>query len=157
MPVSPPTCDFGRRAPPFALPGTDNRTRTLDDIRGERGTLVMFICNHCPYVLAVLDRILRDTRDLQALGIGVAAICANDAAAYPQDSFENMKTLAEDRASPSPISTTRARRSPAPTGPPAPRISSASTPPSGCNTVAVSMPRAGRGRRRTRAVTSSRR
>ncbi|WP_417725298.1 thioredoxin family protein [Salipiger sp.] len=102
MPVSPPICDVGWRAPPFALPGTDNRTRTLDDIRGERGTLVMFICNHCPYVLAVLDRILRDARDLQALGIGVAAICANDAAAYPQDSFENMKTLAEDRAFPFP-------------------------------------------------------
>jgi peroxiredoxin len=102
MAVSPPVCDFGWKAPDFALPGTDGKTWTLADVAGERGTLVMFICNHCPYVQAVLDRIIRDARDLQALGVGVVAISANDAAAYPADSFEKMKALAVERALPFP-------------------------------------------------------
>ena len=92
--VSPPVCDFGWRAPDFALPATDGRRYGLSDIAGPRGTLVMFICNHCPYVLAVIDRIVRDARALQGAGIGVAAICSNDATAYPADSFENMKDMA---------------------------------------------------------------
>jgi peroxiredoxin len=95
MPAIPPVCDFGWPAPPFALPATDGRTYSLKDIAGPNGTLVMFICNHCPYVLAVLDRILRDARELQPLGIGVAAICSNDAVTHPDDSFVNMKKLAE--------------------------------------------------------------
>jgi peroxiredoxin len=90
-------CDFGWTAPGFRLPATDGKTHTLDNIAGPRGTLVMFICNHCPYVLAVLDRIERDAADLQAMGIGVAAICSNDATAYPADSFDNMATLARER------------------------------------------------------------
>lgn len=94
MAVTPPVCHFGWTAPGFALPGTDGRLWSLDDIRGPRGTLIMFICNHCPYVQAVLDRILRDARDLMPLGIGVAAICSNDAAAYPDDSFAEMTALA---------------------------------------------------------------
>ncbi|MCB1335738.1 MAG: thioredoxin family protein [Roseivivax sp.] len=102
MAVSPPVCDFGWAAPDFALPGTDGRVYRLTDVAGPKGTLVMFICNHCPYVLAVLDRIVRDARDLQALGIGVAAICSNDAAAYPADSFDNMVALAAERGFPFP-------------------------------------------------------
>ncbi|MGD9863926.1 MAG: thioredoxin family protein [Pseudodonghicola sp.] len=102
MAVSPPVCDFGWQAPDITLPATDGRTIGLSDVAGTRGTLVMFICNHCPYVRAVLDRILRDARDLQALGIGVVAISSNDAAAYPQDSFDNMKALAGARGFPFP-------------------------------------------------------
>lgn len=95
MPAAiPPVCDFGWRAPDFDLPATDGNRYRLADLAGPRGTLVMFICNHCPYVLAVIDRITRDARDLQALGIGVAAICANDAVKYPADSFENMVKFA---------------------------------------------------------------
>ena len=97
-----PVCDFDWPAPPFTLPATDGRTWRLDDIRGPRGTLVMFICNHCPYVLAVIDRIVRDARDLQALGVGVAAICSNDATTHPADSFANMKRMAEEKGFPFP-------------------------------------------------------
>lgn len=102
MAVSPPVCDFGWKAPGFTLPGTDGRDWSLDQIAGPRGTLIMFICNHCPYVQSVLDRIIRDARDLGGLGIGVAAICSNDATAYPQDSFDRMVDLARDRALPFP-------------------------------------------------------
>ncbi|WP_353471699.1 thioredoxin family protein [Salipiger sp. H15] len=102
MPVSPPVCDFGWVAPGFSLPGTDGRTYGLEDIRGPKGTLVMFICNHCPYVLAVLDRILRDARDLQQQGIGVVAISSNDAQSYPADSFVNMRKMAREKDFPFP-------------------------------------------------------
>jgi len=102
MAAIPPVCDFGWKAPDFTLPGTDGKVYSLDDIRGPNGTLIMFICNHCPYVLAVLDRIIRDARDLQALGIGVAAICSNDAVSYPADSFDNMKKMARERGFPFP-------------------------------------------------------
>ncbi len=94
MAVSPPVCDFGWKADDFTLPGTDGRDWSLAEIAGPKGTLIMFICNHCPYVQSVIDRIVRDAAALQELGIGVAAISANDATAYPQDSFENMKTEA---------------------------------------------------------------
>lgn len=100
--VPPPVCDFGFEAPDFTLPATDGSTVSLNNIKGPKGTLVMFICNHCPYVLAVLDRMIRDGRDLQALGVGVVAISANDATNYPQDSFENMKHMAETQAFPFP-------------------------------------------------------
>jgi peroxiredoxin len=102
MATVPPVCDFGWRAPDFALPATDGRTCALADLRGPRGLLVMFICNHCPYVLSALDRILRDARDLQALGVGVAAICSNDAAAYPEDSFARMGDMARAQGFPFP-------------------------------------------------------
>lgn len=94
MAVSPPVCDFNWKAPDFALPGTDGRIRSLADVAGPKGTLILFICNHCPYVKAVLDRIIRDATALRAYGIGVAAINANDATAYPEDSFDAMKTVA---------------------------------------------------------------
>ncbi|MCB2136197.1 MAG: thioredoxin family protein [Rhodobacteraceae bacterium] len=90
MAVSPPICDFGWKAPDFRLPGTDGRVWTRADVAGPKGLLVMFICNHCPYVKSVIDRIVRDAKEMQALGIGVAAISANDAADYPEDGFENM-------------------------------------------------------------------
>lgn len=102
MAVSPPVCDFNWPAPDFSLPATDGKTYTLDDIKGPNGTLIIFMCNHCPYVLAVLERILRDARGLQALGIGVAAISANDAVAYPADGFDKMKEMAESRDFPFP-------------------------------------------------------
>ncbi|MCJ8322620.1 MAG: thioredoxin family protein [Hyphomicrobiales bacterium] len=85
-----PICDFGSLAHGFILPATDGKSYSFDDIKGERGTLIMFICNHCPYVKAVIDRIASDAKELQRLGIGVVAISANDAIAHPEDSFENM-------------------------------------------------------------------
>ena len=95
-----PVCDFGRPAPEFSLQATDGRIVGLADVAGANGTLVMFICNHCPYVLAVLDRIIRDAHELQGLGIGVVAISANDVDAYPADSFDNMQRMAESRGFP---------------------------------------------------------
>jgi peroxiredoxin len=97
-----PICNFGEPARPFDLMATDGRRYTLDDVRGRNGTLVMFICNHCPYVKAVLDRIIRDANDLKEQGIGVVAINANDPAAYPDDSFDNMKRLAAAKQLPFP-------------------------------------------------------
>jgi len=91
-----PVCDFGAPAPDFSLPGVDGRIWTRDDCRGEKGLLVMFICNHCPYVKAVRERIVRDARDLQALGVGCVGIMSNDTADYPEDSFENMQRIAAD-------------------------------------------------------------
>ncbi len=82
-------------APDFRLPATDGRTYTLDDVAGENGTVIVFICNHCPYVKAVIDRLVADARVLLAEGVGFAAICSNDAVAYPEDSFGNMKQFAE--------------------------------------------------------------
>lgn len=94
MAVSPPICDFGWSAPGFRLPGIDGRIHDLDGLRGPRATLVMFICNHCPYVQAIADRLARDARTLQALGVGVAGIMSNDTDAYPEDSFAHMHTFA---------------------------------------------------------------
>jgi len=91
-----PVCDFGWKALDFSLKGTDAKTYTLEDIRGPRGTLVMFICNHCPYVKAILDRLVRDAKELQNSGIGVIAIMANDPNEYAEDSFDNMAVVAGD-------------------------------------------------------------
>ena len=89
-----PVCDFGAPAIDFALPGVDGRIWTLEDCRGSKGLLVMFICNHCPYVKAILDRLLRDTGELRDHGVNSVAIMANDPSDYPEDSFENMKAIA---------------------------------------------------------------
>ena len=94
--LNPPVCDFDWPAPDFILPGTDGRRHSLQSCRGENGLLVMFICNHCPYVQAIINRLIRDCRELQALGIGCAAIMSNDTAAYPEDSFERMQAWARE-------------------------------------------------------------
>jgi peroxiredoxin len=93
-PVTPLICDFGWKAPDFSLKGIDGRTYSLETVRGAKGTVVMFICNHCPYVRSVIGRIVRDARDLAKEGIGSIAIMSNDTEAYPADSFENMKAFA---------------------------------------------------------------
>jgi len=85
---------MGWRAKDFALRGTDGRTYSLADIRGRKGTLVVFICNHCPYVKATIGRIVAEANALREIGIGTIAIMPNDTEAYPQDSFDNMKAFA---------------------------------------------------------------
>jgi peroxiredoxin len=90
-----PVCDFDQPAIDFSLPGVDGKTWTLEACKGERGLLVMFICNHCPYVKAIRDRIVRDTRELRELGVNAVAIMSNDPSDYPEDSFDNMQRIAE--------------------------------------------------------------
>ena len=97
-----PVCDFGAPAPDFSLPGVDGRVWTRDDCKGPKGLLVMFICNHCPYVQAVRERIIRDVRELTALGIGCVGIMSNDTVNYPDDSFENMQRIAAEHDYPFP-------------------------------------------------------
>jgi len=94
--------ELGSLAPDFELPGVCGQVWTRDAVVGPNGLLVMFICNHCPYVQAVLDRIVRDARELQAAGVGVVGISSNDAGAYPEDSFDNMRQLWRERALPFP-------------------------------------------------------
>lgn len=96
MAVETPICEFGWSAPDFDLPGVDGKDWTLADCRGEKGLLVVFMCNHCPYVQAVRKRLVRDAQDLVALGIGVVGISSNDAVQYPEDSFANMQRVATD-------------------------------------------------------------
>jgi len=97
-----PVCDFGAPALQFELPGVDGKHWTLDDCRGEKGLLVMFICNHCPYVKAIRDRIVRDTLELKGLGVNSVAIMSNDTRQYEEDSFENMKKISDEYAFPFP-------------------------------------------------------
>jgi peroxiredoxin len=87
-------CDFGWKAPDFSLQATDGKTYTLADVRGENGTLIAFICNHCPYVKAVIGRLVEEANALRPLGIGAIAVMPNDTKSYPQDSFENMQVFA---------------------------------------------------------------
>ena len=93
---------LGTKAPDFDLEGTEGRRHRLADLRGPKGTLIMFICNHCPYVQAVLDDIVKDARELEPLGIATVAIMSNDTDTYPDDSFDNMKRLAEAKRFPFP-------------------------------------------------------
>ncbi len=95
MEARPPAGEFGSTAPEFSLPDTKGKLWGVGDLRGPRGLLVVFICNHCPYVISIGERLARDARMLQDTGFGVAAICSNDAETYPQDSFENMGPFAE--------------------------------------------------------------
>jgi peroxiredoxin len=97
-----PVCDFGLPAPDFRLPGVDGKIWTLNEARGNNGLLVMFICNHCPYVKSVRDRIIRDARELNDHGIESVAIMSNDPADYPEDSFDSMKQVAEELQFPFP-------------------------------------------------------
>jgi peroxiredoxin len=91
-----PVCEFGKPAIDFSLPGTDGKAWSLQDCKGENGLLIMFICNHCPYVKAIRERLVRDTRELRELGVNSVAIMSNDPAMYEEDSFENMKKIAKD-------------------------------------------------------------
>lgn len=91
-----PVCDFGLPAIDFALPGVDGKQWSLQQCKGEKGLLIMFICNHCPYVRAIRERIVRDVRELKALGINSVAIMSNDTVNYPDDSFENMQRIARE-------------------------------------------------------------
>jgi peroxiredoxin len=93
-----PVCDFGAAAIDFSLPDTDGKMWTLDDCCGENGLLVMFICNHCPYVKSILDRLVRDTADLKRLGVNTVAIMSNDVADYEEDSFDNMQRVARENS-----------------------------------------------------------
>tara|TARA_Y100001970_G_scaffold234609_1_gene293094 strand:+ start:80 stop:634 length:555 start_codon:yes stop_codon:yes gene_type:complete len=95
MPIQTPICDLGQKAHDFKLKSTDNKLVSLNDVKGENGTLIMFICNHCPYVKAVTKDIVEDCKKLKDLGINSVAICANDAENYPEDSFDNMILFAK--------------------------------------------------------------
>ena len=90
MPIQTPICDFGKKAENFNLKSTNDKILSLNDIKGDNGTLIMFICNHCPYVKAVTKDIVEDCNELKKIGINSVAICANDSENYPEDSFENM-------------------------------------------------------------------
>ena len=85
-----PICDFGKKAENFKLKSTNNKFLTLNDVKGDKGTLVMFICNHCPYVKAVISDIVNDCKLLQNLDVSSVAICSNDVINYPEDSFDKM-------------------------------------------------------------------
>ena len=102
MAASPTEIVLGTPAPAFRLPATDGRVYGFDDVAGEKGTVVAFICNHCPYVLAVIDRLVVDARLLMREGVGFVAICSNDAKTYPDDSFPNMQRFAKAHALPFP-------------------------------------------------------
>jgi len=97
-----PVCDFGLDAIDFALPGVDGSVWNLEKARGSNGLLVMFICNHCPYVKAIQARLVRDCAELKALGVNSIAIMSNDPTDYAEDSFENMKAVAQQWAFPFP-------------------------------------------------------
>jgi len=96
MPIQTPICDFGQAAKSFELKSTNNEIINLNDVRGENGTLIMFICNHCPYVIAVIKDIIEDYKNLKELCIKAVAICSNDSINYPDDSFEKMIKFHKD-------------------------------------------------------------
>jgi peroxiredoxin len=102
MATQAPHAELGLKAPPFTLPATDGKTYSLADVKGARGAVVMFICNHCPYVEASIDRAIADAKALEPLGIATVAICSNDAVSYPEDSFSNMRAFAERHGFPFP-------------------------------------------------------
>ena len=97
-----PVCDFDWKAVDFDLPGVDGKRYNLVSAQGQNGLLVMFICNHCPYVKAIRDRIIRDVKELAEYGIGSIAVMSNDPADYPEDSFDNMTRIAREYAYPFP-------------------------------------------------------
>ncbi len=100
--LNPPVCDFGWQAPDFNLVNVDGNLVSRDLVMGRNGLLVMFICNHCPYVKAILPRLILDVSELKMLGVNAVAIMSNDPTDYPEDSVENMKTIARDMDFPFP-------------------------------------------------------
>ena len=100
MAATPPICDFGIPAPEFELKGVDGKTHDLASLKGAKGTVIVFMCNHCPYVKSILDRLVRDAEDLAEIGVNMVGICANDAETYPEDSFDRMKELSESKQFP---------------------------------------------------------
>jgi peroxiredoxin len=95
-PLKTPICDFGIKAKNFELKSIDNKIVSLDEIRGKKGTLIMFICNHCPYVKAVIEDIIKDCENLKKFNINTVAISSNDVKTHPEDSFENMIKFAKN-------------------------------------------------------------
>ena len=93
-----PVCDFGKKAENFKLKSINNKLLTLNDIKGEKATLIMFICNHCPYVKAIIKDLARDCNELRNDGISAVAIMSNDTKNYPEDSFNNMIKFADDNS-----------------------------------------------------------
>ncbi len=92
-----PDVTIGWKAAPFKLKGVDGKRHALEEVRGPKGLLVMFICNHCPYVKAVIERLVHDVRELERVGIGSVAIMSNDTKSYPDDSFENMEKFSQEK------------------------------------------------------------
>ena len=90
-----PVCDFGKKAEDFKLKSIENKLVSLNDIKGDKATLIMFICNHCPYVKAIIKDLAKDCNELKKDGINSVAIMSNDTKNYPEDSFENMIKFAE--------------------------------------------------------------
>ena len=91
-----PICDFGKKADHFELKSTENKIISLNDVKGEKGTLIMFICNHCPYVKAVIEEVVSDSKELEKDGIKSVAVMSNDTINYPDDSFEKMIEFSND-------------------------------------------------------------
>ena len=91
-----PICDFGKKADHFELKSTENKIISLNDVKGEKGTLIMFICNHCPYVKAVIEEVVSDSKELEKDGIKSVAVMSNDTVNYPDDSFEKMIKFSND-------------------------------------------------------------
>ena len=100
--IHPPVCDFGWQAPDFSLKNVDDNALTRDLLMGKNGLLVMFICNHCPYVKSILPRLIADVAELKMLGVSPVAIMSNDPTDYPEDSFENMQLIASEMDFPFP-------------------------------------------------------
>ena len=100
--INPPVCDFGWQAAHFALPNVDGQMVSLHASKGKNGLLVMFICNHCPYVKAILPRLINDCRELKILGVNTVAIMSNDPTDYPEDSVESMQKISRQMNFPFP-------------------------------------------------------
>lgn len=100
--ISPPVCNFGWQAPDFSLKNVDGTILSKDLLMGKNGLLVMFICNHCPYVKAILPRLIADVIELKMLGVNTVAIMSNDPTDYPEDSFDNMQIIASEMDFPFP-------------------------------------------------------
>lgn len=100
--INPPVCEFGRQAPDFKLKNIDGAIVSRCEATGEKGLLIMFICNHCPYVKAILPRLINDVAELKEMGVNTVAIMSNDPTDYPEDSSENMQKIAKDMVFPFP-------------------------------------------------------